>query len=57
MDELQSTQENELSHLQEQLERSTSRMEVLKNELVDAREVKARLVEDISVLREELEKK
>lgn len=57
MDELQSTQEKELSHLQEQLERSTSRMEVLKNELVDAREVKARLVEDISVLREELEKK
>ena len=57
MDELQSSQGKKMSHLQEQLERSTSRMEVLKNELVDAREVKARLVEDISVLREELEKK
>lgn len=46
-----------MAHLQEQLEMSTSRMEVLKGELADAREVKVRVTEDISALREELEKK
>ena len=46
-----------MAHLQRQLEMSASRMEVLKGELTDAREVKVRLTKDISGLREELEKK
>ena len=57
LDKLQSTREEEMAHFQRQLEMSASRMEVLKGELTDAREVKVRLTKDISALREELEKK
>jgi len=54
---VQSTREKEISHLQGQLEKSTSRIEALKKELADAKAVNASLAEDLSVLRKELENK
>ena len=46
-----------MSQLLGQLEKSTSRIEALKNELADAKAVNASLDEDLSVLRKELENK
>ena len=43
LDELQSIQEEEVSHLKEQLERTTTRMEELKVELTEARLAEAKL--------------
>ena len=55
--ELQSRQEEEVSHLKEQLERTTARMGALKVELSEARKTEVKVNEVAKGLKEELEKK
>ena len=56
-DELQSSREEEVSHLKEQLERTTARMGALEGELTEARRSEVKANEVAKGLREELEKK
>ena len=56
-DELQSIQEEEVSHLKEQLERTTTRMGALERELTEARRSEVKVNEVAKGLKEELEKK
>ena len=56
-DELQSSREEEVSHLKEQLERTTTRMEALEGELTEARRTEVKVNEVAKGLKEELEKK
>ena len=53
LDELQSSREEEVSHLKEQLERTTTRMEALEGELTEARLAEAK----VKGFNKELEKK
>ena len=53
LDELQSRQEEEVSHLKEQLERTTTRMATLEGELTEARLAEGK----VKGFNEELEKK
>ena len=57
LDELQSSREEEVSHLKEQLERTTTRMGALEGELTEARRTEVKVNEVAKGLREELEKK
>ena len=57
LDELQSSREEEVSHLKEQLERTTTRMEALEGELTEARRTEVKANEVAKGLKEELEKK
>ena len=52
-DELQSSREEEVSHLKEQLERTTARMGALEGELTEARRTEVK----VKGFNEELEKK
>ena len=56
-DELQSCQEEEVGHLKEQLERTTTRMGTLEGELTEARLAEVKANEVAKGLKEELEKK
>ena len=55
--ELQSSREEEVSHLKEQLERTTTKMGALDGELTEARRTEVEANEVAKGLREELEKK
>ena len=55
--EVQSSREEEVSHLKEQLERTTTRMGALERELTEARRSEVTVNEVAKGLREELEKK
>ena len=57
LDELQSSQEEELSDLRNQLERTTSRTGALEGEQAEARRTKEKMDEVVFGLKEELEKK
>ena len=57
LDELHSSQEEEVGHLKEQLERKTSRMGALEGELTEARKTEVKANEVAKGLKEELEKK
>ena len=57
LDELQSSREEEVSRLKEQLERTTTRMEELEGELTEARRTEVKANEVAKELKEELEKK
>ena len=56
-DELQSSREEEVSHLKQQLERTSTRMGALEGELTEARRTEVKVNEVAKGLREELEKK
>ena len=55
--ELQSSREEEVIHLKEQLERTTTRMGALEGELTEARLAEVKTNEVAKGLQEELEKK
>ena len=55
--ELQSSQEEEVSHLKEQLETTTTKMGALEGELTEARRTEVKANEVAKGLKEELEKK
>ena len=57
LDELQSRQEEEVSHLKEQLERTTTRTGTLEGELTEARRMEVKANEIAMGLGKELEKK
>ena len=57
LDELQSSREEEVGHLKEQLERTTTRMGTLEGELTEARKTEVKANEVAKGLKEELEKK
>ena len=57
LDELQSSREEEVSHLKEQLERTTTEMEALEGELTEARRTEVKVNKVAKGLKEELEKK
>ena len=56
-DELQCSREEEVGHLKEQLERTTTRMGTLEGELTEARLAEVKANEVAKGLKEELEKK
>ena len=56
LDELQSSQEEEVSYLTKQLERTTSRMGALERELAEAKRTKEKMDEVVRGLKEEREK-
>ena len=57
LDELQSSREKEVSHLKEQLERTTAKMGALEGELTEARLAEVKANEVAKGLKVELEKK
>ena len=57
LDELQSSREEEVSHLRKQLEGTTSRMGALEGQLVEAKRTKEKMDEEVRGLKEEQEKK
>ena len=57
LDELQSSREEEVSHLRKQLEGTTSRMRALEGQLVEAKRTKEKMDELVRGLKEEQERK
>ena len=57
LDELQSSREEEVSHLKEQLKSTTTRMGELEGQLTEAKKMEVKASEVAKGLREELEKK